>query len=189
MFDHIAMALRSTLLRAVVRAIDDGKAEQLLTVDSHYGHMRSQVPVYQIFGHASRVPLDGAITALFQVGGDPSDLMALPPCNPSAARFGNLGEGDSVVYDACGQRMHFHNGRLVEIEATSELRVAIGGNTVLDITAKKAVLSVPLDAQQGITTTTVKASQDVTAAGVSLVNHPHGGVVHGNDQSGKPIGS
>jgi phage baseplate assembly protein V len=33
----------------------------------------------------------------------------------------------------------------------------------------------------------VTVSEDVVAAGISLVNHPHGGVKAGSDQSGKPL--
>lgn len=33
----------------------------------------------------------------------------------------------------------------------------------------------------------VTVSEDVIAAGISLVNHPHGGVRAGSDQSGKPL--
>ncbi|WP_095159265.1 phage baseplate assembly protein V [Pseudomonas sp. Irchel 3E13] len=36
-------------------------------------------------------------------------------------------------------------------------------------------------------TGTVTVSQDVLAAGVSLVQHPHGGVMPGSGQSGKPL--
>ncbi|MFT8644541.1 phage baseplate assembly protein [Gluconacetobacter sp.] len=189
MLDDLAMAVRSLLVRAVVLAIDDTGAEQQVSMRSHYGHDRSRVPVYQPFGFSSHAPLDGAIAPIIQVAGDAADPLALPPYNPSVARFGDLGEGDTVAYDACGQRLHFHNGKLVEIQATSELRVGIGGKTVLDITADGATLSVPLNATAGITTTTVEASEDVTAAGVSLAQHLHRGVQRGADQSGTPIAS
>lgn len=181
MIDHLFMAVRSLFSRAVVRAIDDTGSEQMLTVESHFGRPRSRVPVHQSFGFASHAPLDGAVAPVVAVGGDHADLMALPPANPSKARFGKLGEGDSVLYDACGQRIYIQNGRIVRVDCTSEMLVTIGGSPILDLTAKQATLNVPLKVNGGIET-----SDDVVAGGISVMNHNHSGVTRGGDTSGPP---
>lgn len=181
MIDHLFMSVRSLFVRAVVRAIDDTGSEQMLSVESHFGRMRSRVPVHQQFGFASHAPLDGAVAPVVAVGGDHADLMALPPANPSKARFGKLGEGDSVLYDACGQRVYVQNGKIVRIDCTAEMLVTIAGSPILDLTAKQATLNVPLKVNGGIETT-----DDVVAAGISLMNHLHGGVQKGGDRSEPP---
>lgn len=179
--DHLFMAVRGLFVRAVVRAIDDAGAEQMLSVESHFGRVRSRVPVHQAFGFASHAPLDGAVTPVVAVGGDHADLMALPPANPSKARFGKLGEGDSVLYDACGQRVYVQNGKIVRIDCTSEMLVTIGGSPILDLTAEQATLNVPLKVKGKI-----EASGDVVGGGISLITHQHASVKSGTDKSGPP---
>lgn len=166
--DHLHMSVRGLLVRGVVQAIDDTGAVQVVTTQTHFGRVRSRVPVHQPFGFASHAPLDGAVTHVVSVGGDPADQVALPPANPQVARFGDLPEGDTVAYDACGQRLHFHNGTLVEVQATTELRVGIGGTTVLDVTAKGVAIIGSLTVSEGIT-----AQGDVVGKNVSLAAHIH----------------
>lgn len=181
MIDRLFMAVRGLFVRAVVHAIDDTGSEQMLSVESHFGRMRSRVPVHQAFGFASHAPLDGAVAPVVAIGGDHADLMALPPANPSKARFGKLGEGDSVLYDACGQRVYVQNGKIVRIDCTAEMLVTIGGSPILDLTATQATLNVPLKVNGGI-----DATKDIVAGGISLMNHPHTGVKSGTDKSGAP---
>ncbi|MBY4640281.1 phage baseplate assembly protein [Gluconacetobacter entanii] len=186
MIDRLFMAVRGLFVRAVVRGIDDTGGEQMLTVEPHFGRTRSQVPVHQPFGFASHAPLDGAVAPVVAVGGDHADLMALPPANPSKARFGKLGEGDSVLYDACGQRIYIQNGKIVRIDCTSEMLVTIGGSPILDLTAKQATLNVPLSVKGSITATDDITTQgDVKAASVSLTNHTHT-VTDAPGTTGKP---
>lgn len=184
--DRLFMAVRALFVRAVVRSIDDTGAEQMLTVQSHYGRVRSGVPVHQPFGFASYAPLDGAVTPVVAVGGDQADLMALPPANPSRARFGRLGEGDSVLYDACGQRIYIQNGKIVRLDCASEMLVTIGGIPILDLTAKQATLNVPLAVKGGITATgDIAAQGDVKAGSISLTGHDHP-VTDAPGTTGKP---
>ncbi|MCP9320099.1 phage baseplate assembly protein [Acetobacter persici] len=173
--------LRSLTRRAVVHAVDDSGAEQMVTVEAHAGYPRSKVPVHQQFGFASHVPLDGAVTHVVALGGDEADLTALPPSNPSLAHMGDLGEGESIHYDAVGQAVYLQDGRIVRVIAHSEMTVEIGGQTVLDLTPELATLNVPLKVNGTIT-----ATEDVTGNGVSLHDHVHTEVKYGSDTSGPP---
>ncbi|WP_308719183.1 phage baseplate assembly protein [Komagataeibacter xylinus] len=188
-YDHLWMAYRGMHVRAVVQAIDDTGGEQVVSAQAHAGGGRSQIPVHQPFGFSSHAPLDGAVTHVVAVGGDHADLVALPPANPSVARFGALAEGETVMYDAWGQRIHMIGGKIVAIDAAQELQVNIGGALILDLTAKGAQLNVPLSVKGTITATEDITTQgDVKTATVSLNEHPHGGVTAGSDQSGPPAG-
>lgn len=173
--------LRSLTRRAVVHAVDDSGAEQMVTLEAHAGYPRSRVPVHQQFGFASHVPLDGAVTHVVSLGGDEADLTALPPANPSLARAGGLAEGESIHYDAVGQAVYLQDGKIVRVLAHSEMTVEIGGQTVLDLKSELATLNVPLKVNGTIT-----ATGDVVGNGVSLHNHDHTGVKAGSDTSGPP---
>jgi len=181
MSGELHYSLRSQTLRGVVQALDDSGPAQTVTVQMHFGQLRSEVPVHHPFGFSSVAPLDGAITHVVQNGADPSDLIALPPANPSAARMGGLETGEAVLYDACGQKVYLRNGKIVQIDALSEMVVSIGGKTVLDLTKDGAAITGSLSVSEGI-----KAGGDVVAGSVSLQGHVHSGVQTGSGETGKP---
>ncbi len=125
-----AMALRGLVVRAVVRGTGDAGEMQTVEAETHDGILRSGVEVLQPFGVASRPPADGAIGVLLAVGGDQGDMVALPLACPSA-RFGDLAAGETVVHDAAGNRLHFRAGGLVEVAASTSLKVTVGGTELL----------------------------------------------------------
>ncbi|KAB8124009.1 hypothetical protein D3W54_07100 [Komagataeibacter medellinensis] len=180
-YDHIVMQLRSLATRAVVQAIDDTGANQSVTVAAHAGRTRSQVPVHQQFGLSSHAPVKGAVAPIVALGGDPSDLVALPPANPSLSRVGGLAEGETVLYDAIGQQVYLQDGKIVRIVAATEMTVEIGGKTLLDITPQGATLNVDLQVNGKIA-----ATGDVTAGNISVQKHPHDGVQPGSGITGAP---
>lgn len=176
-----AQKLRSLSRRAVVHAINDNGAGQTVTVETHAGYPRSEVPVHQQFGLSSRAPLNGAVTHVVALGGDEADLLALPPANPSLAHMGNLASGETVLYDAVGQAVYLQDGKFVRVQAATEMMVEIGGQVVLDLTAELATLNVPLQVNGGIKTT-----EDIVAGTVSVQEHMHSGVQKGSDTTGTP---
>lgn len=174
-FLDIYHTIRGQVLRAVVKRLDDTGPEQQVDLVAHAGQERRNIPVHYPFGFSAHVPIDGAVTHVVQNGGDPSDLFALPPSNPAAARFGHLNEGESVLYDSAGQRIHLRDGRIVEIDCSQSLVVKIAGNPVFTVN------------QDGVQVNgTITATQDVLGGGVSLKNHVHGGVQSGGSSTQKP---
>ncbi|MXV43901.1 hypothetical protein GS501_02390 [Saccharibacter sp. 17.LH.SD] len=174
-FFDIYHTIRGQILRAVVKLLDDTKPEQHIAVVTHAGEDRTNVPVHYPFGFSSHVPLDGAVTHVFQNGSDPADLFALPPANPGAARMGGLKEGETVLYDEVGQRVHLRAGSFIEIDGTETVIVKIGGVPILIVS------------QTGIQVNgSITATQDVVGDGISLKNHTHGGVKNGPSNTGKP---
>ncbi|MBR0559492.1 phage baseplate assembly protein V [Neokomagataea anthophila] len=180
-WNELSNAMRSLILRGVVEAVDDTGPEQCVDVQLHYGQQRSRVPVLQPFGLSSFAPLDGAIVHVLQTGNDPSDSVAFPPANPSAARMGGLSEGETVVYDSAGQRLYFSAGQLIRVDAAKEMTVAIAGQTVLDVTTSGVAITGSLTV-----TGPINAQGDVTAGTVSLQNHVHGGVQSGGAKTSAP---
>jgi phage baseplate assembly protein V len=179
-YDHVVQQLRGLTGRAVVQAIDDTGADQMLTLAAHAGRTRSQVPVHQQFGLSSRAPLNGAVAPVIALGGDPSDLIALPPSNPSLSRAGGLAEGETVLYDSVGQAVYLQNGRIVRVQAATEMRVEIAGEVVLDVTATLVTVNAALQVNGKIT-----ATGDVVGNGISLDQHVHPA---GTPNTGTPQG-
>ncbi|QHI96066.1 hypothetical protein GT348_07290 [Aristophania vespae] len=174
LFD-IYHSIRSLISHAVVRAIYDDGAEQQLDLNIHAGQTRTRVPVHFPFGFSSHAPLDGAVTHVISTGGDPSDLMALPPSNPAAARLGDLAEGESVLYDSAGQRLIFRDGAVAEIDVVGQLIVQVKGSPIL--TLDETGISIKGN---------IHATGDVTTDKTSLNNHIHGGVQAGGAKTTPP---
>lgn len=130
MIDELAYELRSTAAFGVVTAVRDDGAEQLVDVEVLPGVTRSGVRVLQPFGFAARPMTDGAVVMLIQVGGDPANLAALPTTRPGG-RFGNLAEGESVVYGAAGQRIAMRSDGSVEVLSATEVRVTCAAGVVI----------------------------------------------------------
>lgn len=172
---------RSQTLRGIVQEVNDVGPDQTVSVQLHYGQQRSSVPVHQPFGFSSHAPVDGAVTHVVQNGADPADMFALPPANPSAARMSGLKAGESILYDAAGQKIYLENGTIVRVDALEEMRVSIGGQTVLDVTSEGVKVTGYLIVSKGI-----KAGDDIVAGSISLQTHTHSGVKQGTDETGEP---
>lgn len=134
-----------------------------------------------MFGFSSHVPLDGAVVQLFQNGADAADLVAMPAANPASCRMGGIKSGESVQYDAAGQKVYLQDGKIVAIDALQEMRVSVGGKAVLDVSANGVAITGKLTVSD-----TIVAQGDVTGKGISLATHTHSGVKAGSDSSGKP---
>ena len=102
MIDQIVGDLRATIVRGVVRAVNDGGALQTVDVETADGFIRAGVEVMQVFGHAGMPPAEGIGCILLAVGGDPGNYVALPLASP-ARRFGNQPAGDSTLRARLGR--------------------------------------------------------------------------------------
>lgn len=188
--NDIYMALRGLISRAVVQSIDDTGATQAVLVQTHAGRTRSRVPVHFPFGFGSRAPLDGAVTSVVAAGGDHSDLIALPPANPSAARVGNLAEGETVLYDSYGQKVYLSGGKFVRIDAAQTMEVRVAGQQILVVDKDGAALTGTLRVSKDILCVgdvtadgTVTGKTDVLANGTSGHNHTHTSAKEGSQTS------
>ena len=107
-------SLRSLAANGIVQSMNDSGAAQVVTLKTHDGATRADVEVAQPFGFSSMAPAYGAVTSVFEIGGDPSNLVALPVSNPYC-RFGDLESGETVMYAADGSRVHIRAGGIVDI--------------------------------------------------------------------------
>lgn len=159
-----AAAMRGQAVRGVISRVDDGGMVQRVDAQTHDGVARSGIEVLQQFGIASRAPA-GAIVVLIAVGGDQGDQVALPVACPSA-RFGGLAEGETVIYDADGNRVHLRAGGVVEVQAHTKILLKAPR---VEIEAPDGVFingNVNVDG-------TIQSTGDITAAGKSVEHHRH----------------
>lgn len=125
-----AASLRGQVVRGVVHSVEDATGNQVLVVETHEGVIRSDVPVLQPYGLASR-PAPGGLTVLLAIGGDQGDMVALP--STGGARLG-VEPGEAALYTDEGTRVHLRGGGLVEVAAATQVDVMVGG-TLLRVTA------------------------------------------------------
>lgn len=171
-----AMALRGQAVRGLVVSVRDGGIAQTVDVETHDGVIRSGVEVLQPFGVASRAP-DGAITVVIAMGGDEGDMLALPPGCPGV-RFGALQPGETVLYDADGNRVHLRAGGVVEVKAAGKVVVEA---PEVEITAPIVRITGDVEVTGKIT-----ATGEIQSGSIPLTTHKHTGVQPGAGTSGTP---
>jgi phage baseplate assembly protein V len=121
--------LRAMVGIGVISSIDDTGQVQTVNLATGDGVTRADVEVASPFGFSSSAPPNGAICVVLAVGGDPSNLVALPPQNPWA-RFGGLLAGEAVIYGADGSRVHIRAGGVVEIWGGTSVTINTKGCTI-----------------------------------------------------------
>ncbi|AWY44502.1 phage baseplate assembly protein V [Pseudomonas putida] len=94
------------------------------------------------------------------------------------------------------QRRTYRDGAVIEYDSVAHhLRAVLPEEGTSELISKGGIHIVGPITHEGDYTQTgnqnvtgkVTVSEDVIAANISLVNHPHGGVKSGSDQSGKPL--
>jgi phage baseplate assembly protein V len=190
MIDQLVGDLRSSIVRGVVRAVNDGGQVQTVDVETSDGLVRAGIEVLQVFGHAGNPPAAGIGCILLAVGADPGNYVALPLASP-VRRFGSQAAGDSTLYAADGSRVAVHNHGTIEVLAATKLvihtpdvevvapsgvtitaNVTITGNVLVTgtVTAEAGLASGGNATVNGSITV---AGGDVTADGITLKTHRH----------------
>jgi phage gp45-like len=149
----------------LVDAVYDDGVQQTVDVTMHGGMVRTQVPVYQITGLAT-VPAVGGVVLLLEMGGDPANMVALPPM--SAWRFGGLAAGESVLYGADGTRVACRADGTLQILATAKIEMVAPAGTMMtgNLTVSGNVAA--MGAASGVITT--GSGQTVTVQDGIIVN-------------------
>jgi phage gp45-like len=120
--------LRNATAEGVVSSLNDSGQAMTVNLSTGDGVNRADVEVASPWGFSSNPPADGMLTLVFAVGGDPSNLRAMHPHNPSA-RFGSLEVGEAAIYGADGSRVHIRNGSIEIWSANIEIygNVSVNG--------------------------------------------------------------
>lgn len=126
--------------------------------------------------HDGYAPSIGEGCVVFSPAGDPAQGFAL--CGLPTDQF------PAAAFDQAKRVRQYRDGALVQYDSdTHHLTATLPAGGRVTITSPagfQLIGDVDVDG-------TVRATQDVVAAGVSLVSHPTSGVRAGGDQSGPPV--
>ncbi len=114
MLRQIFSLIRGIVSVGVIQSVDDTGQAQTVNVKTVGGRLRTNIEVQQIFGLASRPPVNGGLCVILAVGADHGNLVALPLSAP-AMRFGNQAPGEATLYALDGTRVAVRAGGQVEI--------------------------------------------------------------------------
>jgi len=165
------MNLKNMLARGTVVIVDAAKKLQGLQVRLTAGEIKDGAEHFEPYGFTSN-PLAGAEVLTAFIGGDRSHAVVLVATD-RRYRIQSMAPGEVAIYTDEGDRIHFKRGRIIDIE-TQTLNI-------------KATNSVNFDTPIITQTGQVVSQGDQVAGGVSQIEHLHGGVLVGSDQSGPPI--
>lgn len=161
--------------RAIVRLVDDARQAQELQIELLSDETQDAVERFQNYGFTAH-PHPGAEALVACAGGLRSHAVAIV-VEDRRYRLTGLLEGEVALFDDLGNVVKL--GReAIEIVAASKVTVTAPDG--VEITADTTIT--------GDVTITglVTVSEDVVAAGISLVGHVHGGVMAGGATTGAP---
>lgn len=164
MLAPLARALGNMLARGTVVLAKSTTKMQTLQVKLLSGEVKDGIEHFEAYGLTAR-PKAGAEHITLFLGGDRSHGVTIMVADRRHRPTG-LAEGEVVLHDDLGHRMHLTRTGIV---------IDGGGH---DITIQNAPnVNVGGD---------IHATGDVTANGISLKNHVHGGVQSGGSTTGAP---
>jgi len=184
LIDPLRRRVRLMIGRAVLAAADDSKGIQLVQVKLLDGEVGDGVERMQNYGYTS-VPKVGAEGVMVCVSGDRTHGIVVV-MDDRRYRLKNLQPGEVALYTDEGDTIVMKRGRKIEVTAGAE------------ITATAPVVKVEASTKVTLTTPLVEMTQDlsvggsitaagVTADGISLTAHAHGGVTPGDGNTGVPL--
>jgi phage baseplate assembly protein V len=166
------MNLKSLLVRGTVILADAARKMQTLQVRLTAGEIKDGAEHFEPYGFTSH-PKAGAEVLTAFLGGDRSHAVVLVAAD-RRYRIKELAPGEVAIYTDEGDKIHFKRGRIIDIETAT-----------LNIKASSGVhFDTPVITQTG----RIESQGDQIAAGISQVNHVHGGVQRGSGQSDAPVG-
>lgn len=183
--DPLRRRVRLMIGRAVLAAAaDDSKGIQLVQVKLLDGEVGDGVERMQNYGYTS-VPKAGAEGVMVCVSGDRNHGIVVV-MDDRRYRLKNLQPGEVAMYTDEGDTIVMKRGRKIEVTAGAEVKVTA---PIVKVEAStKVTLTSPLvEMTQNLSVGgSVMVVGDVTADGISLANHVHGGVVAGGSNTGVP---
>lgn len=168
LLQRVANRLQALVGRGKVTLVDDiGGTVQRLQARFSALELRDGIPRLAEFGFTS-LPPDGSDCVAIYVGGDRSNGVVIATGNQTY-RLKGLASGDAALYDSRGQSVWLTQNGIVIEGAGLPLTIR---NTPTVTMPDTTLLDLP--------------NGDVTASGISLKSHTHGGVQPGSGSTGAP---
>ena len=181
-------AVRAMLRRASIVSSDDSGVQQLLALSGLASDLPKKIVHVQPFGFASNPPVGGeglivcpggrSDRAMF-LGGEHPDHR--PKATPS---------GGTIIYDANGNMISIvqQNIRIVHATQISIEAPQVIVKGALTVTETFNVQNIGGVAAPATITGSANFTGDVTAGGISVINHVHGDVQPGSANTGPATG-
>ena len=164
--------IANMLARGAVALGNSASKLQSLQLRLLAGEVKDNMEHLEPYGFTA-CPQPGAEALAGFIGGDRSHGVVIVVAD-RRFRLQGLKPGEVSLYTDEGDFIHFKRDRVIEVE-TMTLKV-------------KAHTAVEFDTPLIKTTGRIESQGDQVAAGVSQIEHSHGGVQRGTDQSGPPLG-
>jgi phage baseplate assembly protein V len=164
--------IANMLARGAVALGNSASKLQSLQLRLLAGEIKDNMEHLEPYGFTA-CPQAGAEALAAFIGGDRSHGVVIVVAD-RRFRLQGLKPGEVSLYTDEGDFIHFKRDRVIEVE-TMTLKV-------------KAHTAVEFDTPLIKTTGRIESQGDQVAAGVSQIEHSHGGVQRGTDQSGPPLG-
>lgn len=145
--------------RGVIGAVNPAPNVTLVQVSGVAGEIVQDNELFQHYGFSSNPPAGSAVIVL-PLGGKTSQAVIISS-EHGAYRIKNLAAGEAVIYNHHGDKVWIKQDGTIDVTASSK------------VTVHSPLVEVP--------------TGDVTASGISLKNHRHGGVQAGASQTGVPV--
>lgn len=167
------------IARGRLSARNRDKAMRTIQCELLAGDVRDDVEHFEPYGFTSEPHL-GAEPLTLSLDGERRHTIAVCVAD-RRYRMTGLKDGEVAIFDDQGQHVHLTRSGIKVVTSKTLTMKAAGGTTLETPTFT-------VNASKGITLNTplVKASDDLTASGVSLPKHVHGGVQSGSSNTGGP---
>ena len=185
----LAPTLRRVALmvsRAVVELVDDTKRMQTLQASALADEVHDGVERFQNYGFTA-CPHPGAEGIAVSVGGTRDHLVVIA-VDDRRYRLKALAEGEVAIYTDEGDRIVIRRGGTIQVVAATKLQIqapAVEMSGTLSV-AQSITAGSSITAGTTVTAPNVVGSTNVSAAGIALAGHKHGGVASGSGTTGAP---
>jgi len=187
-FKPFALRIRLIAARAVVHLIDDAAKLQLLQVEVLSGETRDQVERFQEYGYTS-CPLPGAEAVALSIDANRNHMVAIK-VDDRRYRKTNLKPGEVAMYTDEGDYILMKRGRIIEVNSGAHVKV-IAPQCTIDAASTHITGTLQIDGAITCGSTVaaigqINSTTGVSANGIELGTHVHGGVTTGTANTGVP---
>lgn len=183
----LARRVRLMIGRSIIHLIDDTKNLQSLQCEILRDDVVDEVERFQEYGFTSH-PKPGAEAIVACVGGSRAHAIVIA-VDDRRFRLKSLAEGEVALYTDEGDYVLLKRGRNIEVLAGTKAKVTAPEVELVAIA--KVRLTTPLTEIQGNVTVNGNVTVtggNITADGIGLKTHTHGGVQPGSGSTGGPSG-
>lgn len=121
MINEIKNQIFNMVGRAIIKLIDDSAGIQKVQISGRESELLDQIDRVQEYGFTSK-PKDGAECVLVALNGE-RDQALIIATEDKRYRIKDLGDGEVVIYDYQGQKIHFKKDNSILVDTSGKVTV------------------------------------------------------------------